>query len=95
MTAENKMTPKEKARWLVNDQYYQPLTIHLNLSNNSKEMWEYAKRCATICVDEIIEANPVIWTYRVDPGVEDSEVTYTVSSNRPYWQEVKKEIESL
>jgi hypothetical protein len=44
------MTPEEQAKALVNDQFYQPLTQHLNLTNSSKEMWDYAKRCAKITV---------------------------------------------
>jgi hypothetical protein len=50
------MTAIEKAKYLVNENYYQPLTIHLNVNNNSKQMWAYAKRCAVITVEEIVNA---------------------------------------
>lgn len=73
------MTAKEKAKFLVNEQYYQPLTVYLNLSNNSKEMWGYAKRCANIAVDEIL--NLGVWELG-DP-------------EHIYWIEVKAELQSL
>lgn len=49
------MTPEQQAKELVNYQYYQPLTEHLNINNNSKEMWEYAKRCAKIAIQFAIK----------------------------------------
>lgn len=74
------MTPKEKAKDLVNQKYYQPLTLHLNVNNNSKQMWAYAQRCAHIAVDEVIAviypAHDAFEAIRVD-----------------YWQEVKKQID--
>jgi hypothetical protein len=69
------MTPEIKAAQLVN-KYYN--FIYLDLD------YEQAKQCALIAVDEIIEANPII--FRLDN---------TIMSNKNYWQEVKKEIEAL
>jgi len=79
------MTPIEKAKWLVNDQYYQPLTLHLNVNNNSKEMWDYAKRCALIVVNEVFEvASPSLY--------KDGR---NGMSEYNFWQQVKEEIQKL
>lgn len=66
------MTPEEKAVALVQafiDEGFLPAV---------------ARIAALIAVDEIIEANPII--FRLDN---------TIMSNKNYWQEVKKEIEAL
>jgi hypothetical protein len=68
------MTTKEKAEELVKKMYL----IH---SNSASEITMYfAKQCALIAVDEIIEQES---TY--DPSISDIR----------YWQEVKQEIEKL
>ena len=65
------MTPKEKAKELV-DKYTQYVT-EIN-------EYEYAKNCALIAVDEIL--NSILGNYEFD-------------FLRKYWQEVKQEIEKL
>jgi hypothetical protein len=85
------MTPKVKAKELVNEKYYQPLTLHLNVNNNSKEMWEYAKRCALIMVDEILPNTWKLTTYKKSFGFIDVDQGLTTE----YWEDVKKEIQQL
>ena len=80
------MTTAEKAKELVNEGYYQPLTLHLNVSNNSKEMWEYAKRCALIVSDELIAS------FSQYTGMYYQEF---FDGGKQYWQEVRSEIEKL
>ncbi len=48
-------TPQEAAKELVN-KFYQPITINLNhvgRYNNSDQMWNHAKACALICLEEM------------------------------------------
>lgn len=83
------MTAAEKAKELVNERYYQPLTLHLNVNNNSKQMWEYAKVCSLITVHEILDAlKSVIGDQR-----------HMWSENElaqiNYWEAVKSEIVGL
>lgn len=85
------MTPVEKARNLVNEKFYQQLTLHLNVSNNSKQMWEYAKKCALIVVEEIIPNTWKMTTYKKSFGFINVDEELTTE----YWQQVKKEIEAL
>lgn len=84
------MTPKEKAKWLVNDKYYQPLTVHLNLDNNSNQMWEYAKLCAHILVDECIK-----YTWSWDWYKRQTYIDVQDELKSDYWKEVKTEIDKL
>lgn len=83
------MSAAEKAKQLVNERYYQPLTLHLNVSNNSKQMWEYAKLCASIAVNEVLTALVQIIG---DERYMWSE--YQLSQVR-YWESVIIEIEKL
>jgi hypothetical protein len=83
------MSATDKAKQLVNEKFYQPLTIHLNVNNNNRQMWEYAKICALITVEEIINAKP----YYFYPGRKVNKVEE--HSMVEYWQEVKAEIEKL
>ena len=82
------MTPKEKAKELfekmVENAYNSPFQ-ELDKTNHN------AKKCATICVKEIIETNPVM---SIMAGNSFGDVKL-YSSNKKYWQEVKKEIEKL
>jgi hypothetical protein len=83
------MSAADKAKHLVNERYYQPLTLHLNVNNNSKQMWEYAKVCALITVEEVIKARPYyFYPNRKVTRIEDHSMI-------EYWQEVKAEIEKL
>ena len=84
------MTPAEKAKWLVNDCYYQPITIYLNVNNNSGTMWDYAKRCATIAVDELIVST---WSWDWYKRQKYIDVQDELKSD--YWKQVKEEIEKL
>lgn len=80
------MTPEEKAEELVNEIFYQPLTLHLNLSNNSRQMWDYAKLCALACVDEVL--NGEITAYP-NQKIERGQVFIK------FWNEVKTSITNL
>ena len=71
------MTPKEKARELYNT--YEQLGRDFT---RGVSMNEFAKHCALIAVDEILEMDlPIL--------EEDADKFYD------YWQEVKQEIEQL
>lgn len=86
------MTPKEKAKELVEkfDEYsFKPSAI---FNSDFKEPYENAKKCALICVDEIISTNPIEEDYE-DHGVHGRETWYNYMTE--YWQEVKQEIEKL
>jgi hypothetical protein len=74
------MTPKEKAKDLVNS-FYQPLG-YLKCGVNNTIMWEHAKQCALIAVDEII--NAIDWH---EFEVPNKEIVY--------WHKVKIEINKL
>jgi len=82
------MTPKEKAIELV-DKFYQttPNEYFVNEPIGIKgryKSWEQAKRCALIAVDEIIKTGPL---KMIDWG--------EIISDKPFWIEVKQEIEKL
>ena len=77
------MTPKEKAKELV-DKYFYLFSVELE---NTIENYE-AKECALIAVDEIIECTPSVDMYPPNCQSIHSRV-------REYWQEVKQEIEKL
>jgi hypothetical protein len=68
----NKMTAKEKAKEL----FMRNFEITVDES--------YAKQCALIAVDEIINSNP-----------HSNPLNTDVHSTMSYWQEVKQEIEKL
>ena len=69
------MTPKDKALELYNK--YEQLGRDFTRGVSMKE---FAKRCALIAVDEIIEANP----YKL-----------SLEGKFNFWAEVKQEIEKL
>ena len=73
------MTPKEKAKYIVDRMYY---TISNNGSymgeNSIPHKWEEAKKCALMAVDEIVKAL-------------NSDINPLVN----YWYEVKQRIEKL
>jgi hypothetical protein len=85
------MTPKEKAKSLVDKMYFV-------ISNNGQftgvhsipNKFIEAKQCALIAVDEMLNNAGFIW------GGRDTETGLGVrDSYRKYLQEVKKEIEAL
>ena len=79
------MTPKEKARELVDKMSYNNFDEDHNCSNY------VAKNCALIAVDEIIEG--------VEKAFDEYEKANNVYHNditkKEYWQEVKQEINKL
>jgi hypothetical protein len=78
------MTPKEKARELV-DKFYQTTPNETWINEPSGEFmetytaWGQAKQCALIAVDEILNINSV-----------DKDFSLSF-----YWQDVKDEIQNL
>ena len=75
------MTPKEKAEQLV-DRFM--AIKSMKLSDYSLIYYPFAKQCALIAVQEIINANPHSNPFNTD-----------VYSTMSYWQEVKQEINNL
>ena len=75
------MTPKEKARELING-FYQPLG-HLKCGVNNTVMWEHAKQCALIALDEIVNCDSYF------NSLADAKEFIN------YWYEVQKEIENF
>jgi len=81
------LSAKEKAKQLI-QKYYQPLSIHLKINNNNNEMWDYAKQCALIAVDEILEF------MKTDDEKHDC-CSWCNSPELSYWLKVKEEIKNL
>lgn len=73
--------PKEKAKELFNKYCYAIRTEEIDSGYFTNVI--YAKQCALIAVDEIMDSSPMYYT-----GFEHE-------SNLDYWQEVKQEIERL
>jgi hypothetical protein len=73
------MTPKEKAKELVEDMHDAP-EIGYN---------EHAKQCALVAVDEIIDALAEYDNRNNTYELQNMDRDFN------YWQEVKKEIEAL
>ncbi len=86
------MTPKEKAKELVNSIY------EILLKNDHLQSYDASKQCALIAVDEIIKSEP-----RCPNDVDWDDVggthQYYYEAQREdadkYWKEVKQEIEKL
>jgi hypothetical protein len=72
-------TPKQKAKELVG-----------KMLLDHDMPYEYAKQCALIAVDEVINSNPLEPTYIYNDG----KIKYEMHS-QDYWQQVKTEIENL
>ena len=82
------MTPKEKAEELV-DKFH--IKVYVSFIENSIPsvinalmLYNSAKQCALIALDEIIMSNP-----------HSNPFNTNVYSTMGYWQEVKQEIEKL
>ena len=73
------MTPKEKAVELYSK--YEQLGRDFT---RGVSMHEFAKQCTLIAVDEILNTGPL---KMIDWG--------EIISDKPYWQDVKNEIEAL
>ena len=84
------MTPKEKARELV-DKMYDTQGPNYGIT------YYEAIDCAIIAVDEIINAYPDSYEIVKDKTKDNVDITIiaTFKSNIEYWQEVKTEIEKL
>ena len=80
------MTPKDKALELYNK--YEQLGRDFTRGVSMKE---FAKQCALIAVDEIIEATNM-YQYGISNALEHIPSKIV---KHPYWQEVKQEIEKL
>jgi len=81
------MTPKEKAKELV-DKYY-------GLVNHPTPNWKFkAKECALIAVDEIIKSNPT-YPWAKDVGAKAQGLYENVIFPTNYWRDVKSEILQL
>ena len=81
------MNPKEKALNLIELFWTEAKDYTLKKPSMSKEQ---AIQCALIAVDEIIKANPYKWVPFMNQYTET-----VLTSNIPYWQEVKLEIENI
>lgn len=82
------MTPKEKA-----EQLYDKFLRYVPAEEEFEH--QYAKKCALIAVDEIINSNPHIY---IEKGGSDCRGDWSykeAQSNQLYWQEIKQEIEKL
>lgn len=71
------MKPEEKAEYLI-EKFIQYTPADENIE------YEYAKQCALIAVNEIINSNP-----------HSNPLNTEVYSTMDWWQEVKQEIEKL
>lgn len=83
------MEIKKHAHELIN-KFYQPLgKLHCHASSN--DMWEYAKRCALILVDEIIDSNSL------EPQLKRHVINNVppVKCLLEYWFNMKTEINNL
>lgn len=84
------MTPKEKAKELV-DKFYQRFPLKMDVITTRGDLsWEYdswneAKQCALIAVDEIL------WEII---KYADNSKEYVIENSK-YWEEVKQEIKKL
>jgi hypothetical protein len=75
------MTPKEKAKELVDKFFEYTYRVKWDIDKNKWEHnFDQSKQCALIAVDEVI--NSILGNYEFD-------------FLRDFWQEVKKEIEAL
>ena len=72
------MTPQQKANELLNKFY----NYVFNPESHKDDNLKWAKECALICVDEIIEQNN-LWISQTGCGTNN------------YWIEVKKEINNF
>ena len=80
------MTPKDKALELYNK--YEQLGRDFTRGLSMKE---FAKQCALIAVNEIIEATNM-YQYGISNALEHIPSKIV---KHPYWQEVKQDIEKL
>jgi D-alanine-D-alanine ligase-like ATP-grasp enzyme len=92
--SNNKQTPKEKAKELV-DKYLNPyLASPIYGIIDDLDM---AKECALIAVDEIRKAYPHTYDKETEYTNDGDEITVikNVRGNNEFWYQVKQEIEKL
>jgi hypothetical protein len=78
------MTPKEKAKELVDKFFEYSYRVKWDIDKNKWEHnFDQSKQCALIAVDEIIASNPIAFD-------EDDNCIA-----KQWWKEVKTEIEKL
>lgn len=75
------MTPEQKAKQLV-DKFHKYVWRRIHLRDEGQEL-EYAKECARICVDEILE------------GLTIGNFATSFVGALEYWQSVKEEIKKV
>lgn len=79
------LTPKEYAK-IIYDEFYiainDPIDIFKIKSNKT------ALRCSLICVEQILETDPMLLSGCTDSGSE-------YKDNCGYWEEVKKELYNI
>ena len=77
------MTPKEKAKKLIYRYHDDAISKMLIIQGNP---FDFAKQCALIAVDELIESHLLLTTtHESEPSIRC----------KRYWQEVKQELEKL
>ena len=79
--------PEEKAIELVDKMGFSTMHTIDNTSGQSTPIYknQYAKQCALIAVEEIINAN----------GLHPNDTDYDYNKAEVYWEQVKTEIEKL
>ena len=83
------MTPKDKAKELVSKfTFYQ-------LPEDKRILFDNAKQCALICIDEILKANEKISLKDLSETMQTNDILCQLTDNAMYWQEVKQEINKL
>jgi hypothetical protein len=80
------MTAKEKSEELY--KMFQKHAMYWDCYNDEALEEDHAKQCAIICVEEILNANPIV-------PLEYMLESEALDKAREYWQSVKTEIEKL
>lgn len=83
------MTAKEKAKYLYDKIHFALPSYH----DEGQQEHQAAKACAQIAADEAINIYSHIYEHLVNEGVVKDQVEETATYL--YWEQVKKEIESL
>jgi len=86
------MESNEKAKELVN-KFYQPLG-HLKCGVSSNEMWEYAKKCALIVIEQLLSRDEK-WIIQLSEEHPDSWQISDFEKSKAIYEEVKLDIEKL
>lgn len=77
------MTPKEKAKELI-DKFYNHT---FNVEKDTEDNFESAKQCALVTIDEMLQ----IQSITMYPVIEDNYIYGHID----YWQKVKQELNKL